>query len=231
LQDVFHYIARDEDINVVILTGAGEAFSAGGDIRGMKIRVSHPAETRPVPFAGPRAIIMNILNLPQVLIAAVNGDVRGFGLTLALFCDIVIASENATLADTHVKVGIVAGDGGSAIWPLLVGVHRAKEFLLTGDALDAKEAERIGLINRVVPKGEVYEAAMDLAKRLANGPQKAIHWTKLSINKMLWHGVHEILDASLALEGLSMYSADYTEAINSFLEKRSPNFTDKFERL
>jgi len=122
-------------------------------------------------------------------------------------------------------VGLVAGDGGAVIWPLLVGVARAKEFLLTGDLLNASEAERIGLVNRVVPSGQAYAAGLALAKRLAAGPTRAIRWTKLALNKRLKDEVNLVLDASLAVETLSMATDDHREAARAFVEKRPPRFT------
>lgn len=170
------------------------------------------------------------LNRPERL-NAVNDQMHReleelFGeIGIALFCDIIIAAENARLGDTHIKVGLVAGDGGAVIWPLLVGVAKAKELLFTGDLLDAREAERIGLVNRVVPAGKAYAEALALAKRLAAGPTRAIRWTKLATNKRLKDEVNLVLDASLAVETLSMATADHTEAARAFVEKRPPHFT------
>jgi enoyl-CoA hydratase len=148
----------------------------------------------------------------------------GLGATLALFCDVIIASENAKFGDPHVTVGLVAGDGGAVIWPMLCGLARAKEYLMTGDLLTATEAERIGLINHVVPQDEVMSKAMQLAQRLANGPSKAIRWTKLACNKRLRDEVNLVLDASLAVESLSMLTEDHSEATRAFTEKRAPRY-------
>jgi enoyl-CoA hydratase len=168
-----------------------------------------------------------MLEVEQPLISAVNGDAVGLGATIALFCDIIIAAENARLGDTHVKVGLVAGDGGAVIWPLLIGVAKAKELLFTGDLIDAREAERIGLVNRVVPPGKAYEEALRLATRLAAGPTRAIRWTKLATNKRLKDEVNLVLDASLAVETLSMGTEDHKEAARAFVEKRPPRYTGR----
>src|SRR2546428_8890981 len=125
--------------------------------------------SRRLPLRGAKRLIQNMLEVEQPLISAVTGDAVGLGATLALFCDIIIAAENARLGDTHIKVGLVAGDGGAVIWPLLVGVAKAKELLFTGDLLEAREAERIGLVNRVVPAGETYDEGLALAQRLVAG--------------------------------------------------------------
>ena len=162
--------------------------------------------------------------MPQPIIAAVNGDAVGLGATVALFCDVIIASETARIGDPHVRVGLVAGDGGAIIWPALVGVAKAKEFLMTGDLIPAREAERIGLVNKVVLPGEVLSSATDMARRLASGATWAIRWTKFSINKQLRAQMNMILDTSLALESLTFLSEDHKEAVAAFLEKRRPNF-------
>ena len=221
LEDIFGDVTRDDDVNVVVFTGAGEkAFCAGGDVKGMEQREfgSHGA------LRNGKRLIHNILEVEQPIIAAVNGHAVGLGATLALFCDVIIASEDAKIGDPHVSVGLVAGDGGAVIWPLLCGLAKAKEYLMTGDLMTAAEAERIGLINHVVPQAQVMPKAMELAHRLANGPTLAIRWTKLSCNKRLRDEVNLVLDASLAVETLSMISEDHKEATRAFVEKRTPQY-------
>ncbi|MFC2022026.1 enoyl-CoA hydratase/isomerase family protein [Chloroflexota bacterium] len=220
LKDIFADVARDDDANVVILTGAGRAFCSGGDVKDMDARQSEP----PVTLRDSRTLIHNMLEMEQPIIAAVNGHAIGVGATLALFCDIIIASENAKIGDPHVRVGLVAGDGGAVIWPLLCGVAKAKEYLMTGDLISATEAERIGLVNHVVSPDEVMPKAMELARRLAKGPTKAIRWTKLACNKRLRDEVNLVLDASLTLEFMSMRTEDHKEAARAFVEKRAPEF-------
>ena len=228
LEKVFEVVVEDGEINVVVLTGAGKAFSAGGDIKAMKARAEDPDAQRDYVsnfiMQGPRKLIRNLLEVPQPIISAVNGDAIGLGATLALFSDIIVVSENARIGDPHVRVGIVAGDGGAAIWPLLTSLCKAKELLMTGDLLTASEAERLGLVNKVVPGDEVLPTAMALAERLASGPTLAIRWTKLALNMRLRHEVNAVLDASLATEGLSFLSDDHREAVDAFLEKRQARF-------
>lgn len=224
LEDIFSDVAGDNDINVVVLTGAGKAFCSGGDVKGMDAKeFGDPLKTR-VPLRYAKRLIYNMIDVEQPIIAAVNGHALGLGATLALFCDIIIASENAKFGDPHVKVGLVAGDGGAVIWPLLCGLAKAKEYLMTGDLMSAAEAERIGLINHVVPPDEVMLKAMELAHRLAAGPTKAIHWTKLACNKRLRDEVNLVLDTSLAVETISMLTEDHKEAARAFTEKRTPEF-------
>ncbi len=229
LETFFGGVNRDGEINAIILTGAGRAFCAGGDITGFNSG-SQPQSSSDaqVTFSrGPRRLIVNMLEVEAPIVVALNGDAIGLGATLALFGDVIIAAEQARIADTHVRVGLVAGDGGAVIWPLLVGVHRAKEYLMTGDFIAAPEAERIGLINRVVPPDELLPAARALAERLANGPTWAIRWTKASMNKLIRERMNLILDTSLAYESLSSRTADSAEAARAFMEKRPPKFTGR----
>jgi len=226
LEDVLEEVARDPEVNAVVLTGAGRAFCAGGDIRGMEARLKDPSAPR-INMEGARRLINNLLGVEQPLIAAVNGDAVGLGATVALFCDVIYMAETARIGDPHVRVGLVAGDGGAVIWPLLVGPARAKEMLLTGDLLSAKDAERMGLVNRVVPADQLMPTAMALATRLAKGPTKALRWTKLAVNKWLREQVNLVLDTSLGLEWVSMGLQDHQEAVRAFLEKREPRYTGK----
>ena len=224
LENVMLDLNADPEAHAIILTGAGRAFSAGGDIAGMKARAANP-DLRYLPTGYGRRLILNMLEVQQPIIAALNGDAVGLGATLALFCDIIIAADTARVGDPHVRVGLVAGDGGAIIWPALIGVAKAKEFLMTGNLLSAEEAERIGLINKVVPADELMDSANQMASRLANGATLAIRWTKFSINKQLRIQMNQILDTSLALEALTFLSKDHMEAADAFLEKRRPNFT------
>lgn len=226
LSQIYHDLNEDNRVKAVVVTGAGRAFSAGGDIKWAQHHAENPGPTREL-MREAKKIIDDMLDLRIPLIAAVNGPASGLGATLALFADIVIASDKAKFADSHVKAGAVAGDGGCVIWPLLVGVHRAKEFLMTGDTVDAREAERIGLVNRVVEEQELLPTALNLARRLVSGPSLAISFTKMAMNKRLKQDVNLILDSSLAWEEQTFYTEDYKEATASFLEKRRPTFQGK----
>ncbi len=230
LETLFGSVNSDNEINAIILTGAGRAFCSGGDITGFNSGAQQPSSGSGVQTTfsrGPRRLIVNMLEVEAPIVVALNGDAIGLGATLALFGDVIIAAEQARIADTHVRVGLVAGDGGAVIWPLLVGVHRAKEYLMTGDFIAASEAERIGLINRVVPADELLDAARALAQRLANGPTWAIRWTKASMNKLIRERMNLILDTSLAYESLSSRTADSAEAARAFMEKRPPKFSGR----
>src|SRR5581483_3937022 len=149
LAHIWADVADDTDTRVVLLTGAGRAFSAGGDVHNM--RATWRQRDVAATMREAKQIVDRMLDLPQPLIALVNGHAVGLGATLALICDVVIAADGAKIGDRHVNVGLVAGDGGALIWPLLVGPHRAKQFLLTGELIEARDAAAMGLINRAVP--------------------------------------------------------------------------------
>lgn len=220
-EDLMIAIGEDKSIRAVVLTGAGKAFCAGGDLSEMKKpETRNPARV----MDGSRRLPHSILSVKQPIICAVNGHAVGIGATIALFSDVVYMAETAKIGDPHVKVGLVAGDGGAVIWPLLININRAKELLLTGDLVNAAEAYRIGLANKVLPADQVLTASIELADKLARGPALAIQWTKLSINRILQHATSNVLDASLALEGITIASYDHAEGIASFLEKRPPRF-------
>lgn len=223
LEDIFVDLAGDDAVRAVVLTGAGSAFCAGGDVEAMKTGAFRPSGPA-VPFHQVRRLINNLLDVEQPIVAAVNGDGAGLGATLPLFCDVIVMAETARLADTHVRMGLVAGDGGVVIWPWLVGMARAKEYLLTGQWIDGREAERIGLVNYAVPADQVLPRAMEIAHRLAAGAPLAIRWTKYAVNKILRDHVNLALDASMFLEAATMSSEDLQEASTAFFEKRKPEF-------
>ncbi len=223
LEAVFADLARDDEARCVVITGAGSAFCAGGDVGSMKTGEFRPTGPR-TPFFQVRRLIMNLLEVDTPIVAAVNGDGAGLGATIPLFCDVVVMAEDARLADTHVRMGLVAGDGGVVIWPWLVGMARAKEYLLTGDWIDGKEAERIGLVNYAVARDQVMPRAMEIARKLAKNAPLAVRWTKYSVNKVLRDHVNLALDSSMFLEAATMSSEDLGEAARAFFEKRPPEF-------
>ncbi|WP_026051909.1 enoyl-CoA hydratase/isomerase family protein [Herbaspirillum rubrisubalbicans] len=220
---VFIDAAHDPLTRVIVLTGAGRAFSAGGDIEEMQRLIDKPSLFA-AGMQRAKQIVFSMLDCPKPIIAKINGHAIGLGATLALFSDLTYAADHAKIGDPHVKVGFVAGDGGAVIWPQLMGYAKAKEYLLTGDLLTASEAERFGLINYAVPAEQLDERVAAMAQRLAKGASQAIQWTKASINIGLKQVAHSIMDASIAYEGLSNITADHQEAVNAFREKRAPVF-------
>jgi enoyl-CoA hydratase len=223
-------LAEDDDVFAILLTGAGATFTVGGDVKGMKDRPAGDVAaegTTVLDPAPPRRLVHNMLDCDKPIVCAINGHAIGLGATIALLSDVTVAAESAKIGDTHVKVGLVAGDGGAALWPLLIGPARAKEFLMRGTLLTGAEAARIGLVNHVVPDHEVFDAASTIARELADGPTWAIRWTKLSVNKWLKEQVNLILDTSMALEMATFRTEDHREAVLAFIEKRSPRFTGR----
>ncbi|MXW49053.1 MAG: enoyl-CoA hydratase/isomerase family protein [Gammaproteobacteria bacterium] len=223
LATVFSDAQADERADVIVLTGSGRAFCAGGNMDWMQDAIDNP-ENFELTVREAKQIIFSMLDCEKPIIAKVNGAAVGLGCTLALFCDIIFAADDVVISDPHVGVGMVAGDGGAVIWPQLVGYARAKEFLMTGDALTPREAERIGLINHAVPREELDEVVDAFADRLANSAQKAVRWSKVSVNIGLKQLAHSIMDASLAYEALTNVTEDHQEAVHAFREKRKPIF-------
>jgi len=223
LARLFSDITADPETDVVILSGTGKAFSAGGDLDYIQYMIDAPDRFLD-DMPDVKKIVFSMLDCPKPIIAKLHGHAIGLGATIALFCDIVYAAPTAKIGDPHVRLGFTAGDGGAVIWPHLIGHARAKEFLMTGRAISAEEAERIGLINRVVPSGELDKAVNDLADELSKGATRAIQWTKMSINIGLKQFAHAVMDASVAYEALSNLTNDHREAVRAMREKRAPAF-------
>lgn len=227
LRRIWDDLADDMSVNAVLLTGAGDWFSVGGDVKAMSDRpggdVLEEGEVHD-PMVS-RRLVNRQLELDKPIICAINGDCIGLAATHALLCDITVMAEDARIGDSHVnKVGLVAGDGGTVIWPLLVGVNKAKEFLMRGTLLKGREAGELGLVNHVVPRDQVLAKAREIAQELADGPTWAIRWTKLSINQIVKDRVNRLMEASMALEQVTFELADHKEATAAFKEKRKPRF-------
>ena len=237
LEQIWLDLGADQDVNAIIFTGAGRAFCAGGDVKGMAAGTFvNPTGKKgkgrgrgAIAAANGRRVVENMLDVEQPIIGAINGDAVGLGATLALLCDITVVSEKARFADTHVKVGVVAGDGGAVIWPLLIGPHRAKEFLMRGNFINGAEAGRIGMVNYAVAPDQVMTKARELAQELADGPTWAIRWSKLAVNKWLKEQANLIMDTGLAYEMMTFKTKDHEEAVKAFVEKRKPNFVKASE--
>lgn len=225
LSSIFLDAADDRASDVIVLTGEGAAFSAGGDLNWMKR--SFEAGDKGPDAAEAKRIVFSLLDLEKPIVAKVRGPAVGLGATIALMCDVIFAGESARFADPHVRAGIVAGDGGAIIWPQLVGYARAKEYLMTGDPVPAAEAERIGLVNHVVPDDELDARVDAFAAKLAGGAVQAIKYSKVSVNIGLKQLAHTILDTSIGYEMLTFTTDDHKEAVNAFLEKRKPVFTGR----
>jgi enoyl-CoA hydratase len=227
LASIWDDVWADPEVAVVILTGDGNSFCSGADLS-ILAETAEEAEEKPA-FTNTttrvaRKHLMSLLDCEKPVIAKVRGPAYGLGVTLALACDMVFASPDARFCDSHVKAGMVAGDGGVLLWPLAVGFHRAKEYLLTGDPVPADVAERIGLINRVVPDDELDAQVRAMAEKLRDLPPHAVAYTKASLNIALKQMAQSAFEASLAYEVYTMQTRDHQEAMAAFAEKRKGRF-------
>lgn len=207
LVDAFLAFEADPDAAVLVITGAGKAFSAGGDLDSLQ-RLHDDPPYRRANMRDAEELVRVMLELSKPVIAAVNGPAVGLGCSVTQLCDIVLAAETAWFADPHVSVGLVAGDGGALLWPLTVGALRAKEHLFTGDRLAAVDAERLGLANHVVPGDRLLSEAYALADRLAAQPQQALRDTKRAVNLHLRAAAALVMPFATAVEGDSAAADD-----------------------
>ncbi|MCC5886157.1 MAG: enoyl-CoA hydratase/isomerase family protein [Gammaproteobacteria bacterium] len=219
---VWREIDDDSEIDCVILTGRGKAFSAGGDFD-MIEEIIDDFETRARMWKEARDLVYNIINCNKPTISAINGPAVGAGLVAALLCDISIAGRSARITDGHTRLGVAAGDHAAIIWPLLCGMAKAKYYLMTCDALDGAEAERIGLVSMCVDDSQLQDRALEVARKLAAGSASAIRWTKYALNNWL-RMAGPTFDASTALEVLGFTGPDAREGLAALREKRPPKF-------
>ena len=210
----------DNDVKVLVLAGAGRAFCAGGDF-------GPGASAGDISLEEGRQIVDHLLELRKPIVSAVQGYAMGLGATIGLLCDVVVAGHGTTIADTHVKMGIGAGDGGQVIWPLLMGVNRAKWFLMTGDRVTGQQLFDYGLVNFLVDDADILTKALECADRLAAGPGLAISASKVPINQYIRMISNLVLPLSLSMEGVTMRSADAREAQTAFVEKREPKYSGR----
>jgi enoyl-CoA hydratase len=223
LTKIWAVVDEDPATKVAIITGAGDkAFSAGGDLDWIASMVGNPNKVNGV-MREAADIVYNMMACEKVIISAINGVAVGAGLAVAMLADISIMAENARITDGHVKLGVGAGDHAAIVWPLLCGMAKAKYYLLTADFLDGKEAERIGLVSLCVPQEQLMERALKVADKLAAGSQKAISFTKKSLNNWM-HVARPIFDNSLALEMLCFLGEDAPAGVAAVKEKRAPDF-------
>jgi enoyl-CoA hydratase len=223
LPEVLQFAAVDPHSDVVLVTGAGRAFSAGGDLDHIARNAAHP-ELFDHEARQAKRVVFAMLDIEKPVICRMNGHAVGLGATVALLCDIIFAAEGAKIGDPHVGLGLVAGDGGAAIWAQRIGLGRAKEYLLTGDLLTAQKAAEIGLVNHCVPADELDARVEAFCQKLLTGATDAIRWTKVLTNLELKRIAHAVLDAGIAYESLSVRTADHREGVKALQEKRKPRF-------
>lgn len=219
LRDALHEVATSETDRVLVITGAGGAFCAGADLAEIAPR-THPLQSM-LPV---NAAALALHALPKPTIAKVNGDAVGAGMNLALGCDLVVAGESARFSQIFVRRGLSVDFGGSWLLPRLVGMHRAKELALLGDLVSARDAERMGLVNRVVADEELDGFVDAWAARLAAGPPLALQSCKKLLSNAFGVGLSEALDAEAAAQAVNLASDDVREGIAAFLQKRQPCF-------
>ncbi len=222
LAEVWTDVAADDDVRVAVITGAGKAFCAGGDLD-MVERQSHSVELTNRMVQEASDVVLNMTNCTKPVISAINGVAVGAGLAVALLADISVMDGNATFSDGHMRLGVAAGDHAALIWPLLCSMAKAKYYLFTGEFISGTEAERIGLVSKAVEHDRVLPESLEIADRLAAGPQTALRWTKKSMNHWIRAAV-PAFEQSLALEMLSFFGDDVDEGIRAVREKRPPQF-------
>jgi enoyl-CoA hydratase len=196
---VLRDLAADDDVQVILLHGAGRAFSVGATYEWMDQLTRDPAALAELQVQV-RELVRSHIELDKPVVSAIHGAATGSGLMFALLSDWVIMEEDAKLADGHIKAALAAGDGGTLIWPMAVGITRAKRYLMTGDWIDATEAERIGLVTEIVPSGTSLARATEVAERFRAMPPMAVRYTKRAINQLLSATAATTLDYSVALE-------------------------------
>ena len=222
-------IARDTSIRVAIVTAKGPAFSSGGNVKDMLRFTTDEVsgtEIRQWYINGIQRLTRAMHACEVPMIAAVNGAAAGAGFDLTCMCDIRIASETATFAESFVRIGIIPGDGGAWLLPRVVGLSKAMEMAFTGEALNAAEALACGLVSRVVPPDALLETALELARKIAKNPGHALRMTKRLIREGQTNTLDSVLNTSAALQSVAHTSPQHREAVLAFIEKRPPNFMD-----
>ena len=223
LASIFIDLDNDDSCDVVVLTGAGGYFCGGGDLNWvLSLHGDAVGSTHAGRMA--RRIQTSMLDLEKPIIAKVRGPAIGLGCSLALYCDFVYATPEATFADPHVAVGLVAGDGGALVWPQLIGYARARRYLLTGDPIRGSEAAEIGLITEAVSDEDLDGVVDAMVARLLAGAKHAIRWTKTSINAGLKVTALSVIDRAGAFENLTQMTDDNRIALEAFLNKEKPTF-------
>jgi enoyl-CoA hydratase len=218
MREIWWDLADNDSVRAVIVTGAGKAFSAGGDIPSF-IKSYEDPDYRRKSLRGARRLMEAQAEFPKPVVAAINGAAVGLGCNVALMSDIVYMAESAFIADTHVSIGLVCGDGGAVFWPLLMGLLRCKEYLLTGDRIPAAKAVELGLANAAVPDAELMDKARAMAERLAAMPRQAIQETKRALNLHLQDYILRAAPFALSAESESFATDDIKTTIDNVTKK------------
>lgn len=222
LADIWRDIDRDPDARVALIRGEGKGFSAGGDLQLVEDMATH-FDVRARVWREARDLVYNVINCSKPVVSAMHGPAVGAGLVAGLLADISIASKTARIIDGHTRLGVAAGDHAAIVWPLLCGMAKAKYYLLLCEPVSGEEAERIGLVSLAVDENDLVPKAFEVARRLADGSQTAIRWTKYALNNWL-RSAGPAFDTSLALEFMGFSGPDVREGVQSLRERRSPDF-------
>lgn len=220
IHTIFYDLQFHDPCKVVVLSGEGRGFCAGGDVAAMDSPTGSGINRDWSLVNMDPPVLSQLLALDKPIISMVNGPAFGFGMNLALYCDIVVAAEDAKIADTHVVIGLVCGDGAAALWPLLIGPQKTKELLLLGEVVTGKHAAELGLATYAVPLEELREFTMKLAHRLAAMPAFAARATKQAVNRHIRHAMEHVQDAAFAWERISFTSQEHKDAARRFKESR-----------
>ena len=222
LAQIWRDIDADPNVSVAIITGAGKAFSGGGDLDLVK-EMSEDFTVLTRVWKEARDLVYNIINCSKPIVSAMQGPAVGAGLVAGLLADVSIAAKSARIIDGHTRLGVAAGDHAAIVWPMLCSLAKAKYHLLLCEPLSGEEAERIGLVSLCVEDDQLQDKALEVANRLANGSQSAIRWTKYALNNWL-RLAGPTFDTSLALEFMGFCGPDVREGLASLRGKRPPNF-------
>lgn len=212
---IWRALAADTDVKAVVVTGVGKAFSAGGDMVMFGRLIEDPV-ARQVQISDARTVFLEVINFPKPLVSAVNGPAVGLGCSIALLSDFLVMGQNSYLADPHVAVGLVAGDGGAAMLPLLVGLMKAKEFVMLGDRITAPIAEKLNLVTKVAADDAVLDEALVIGERLAALPPQALRATKIAMNMHLSRAALGVLEYALAEEYASFSTPEFRDRVAAF---------------
>ena len=225
LARVWRDLDADEGVRAVLVRGAGGVFSSGGDLQLVEDIRRHE-EVRLRVWREARDLVYNLVDCGKPVVSCVEGVAVGAGLAVALLADVSVVGRSARLLDGHVRLGVPAGDHAGLVWPLLVGIAKAKYHLLLNEPLSGEEAERLGLVSLCVPDDQVYPVALEVAQRLASGSPHAVRWTKYALNNWL-RVAGPVFDTSTALEFLAFLTRDAEEGLRSLRERREPRFSDR----
>ncbi|USK61706.1 enoyl-CoA hydratase/isomerase family protein [Peribacillus asahii] len=221
IKDVFTAVKQNDEVKVIILTGEGKAFSAGGDLSALKEVDAVSGRKR---LQAGHEMIHSIVNLEKPVIAAINGVAAGAGVSLAVACDIIIASRSAAFIQSFAKVGLIPDLGAIHFLPKLIGRHRALELMFLGEKVSAEQAQNIGMINRVVEDEQLMDEVYRLALQLAEGPDMALGFMKKLVNRSVLADLDETLELEGFAQAMCFESKDFKEGVQAFFEKRKPVF-------